>query len=716
MDKKVTVAIYSGFMKAYAKLSSSIRKKVSDFVVKFQTDPSLPGFNYERIAGAADSQLCSVRIDDCYRCIVVRQKETGTYLLLWVDKHDKAYDWAMKRCCSVNPASGALQIYVCSEESYLPSQSKTDAEPLFAAWSDGQLKELGVPNDLIPYVRSFVSKPDFYRSQEVLSHDVYERLAFFVEGIPLREVLDYCRELSEIQSQSDKPVLASSNGSQANLAQAVRTLASGSYFTIVDNDADLQRIMAAPLEKWRVFLHPLQRDAVTRNYNGSARVLGSAGTGKTVVAMHRAKYLAAQAKDSNNKILFTTFTKNLAADILNSLKKICSAEEMGRIEVINLDAWVSRFFKTSSFHVDIIYGDRVNELWEKAIALSDSDLPSVDTDFYKNEWNRVAMAQEVNSLENYIKASRNGCGIRLNRKDRLKVWQVFQNYLLLMNGEKVRDINAAMYDCTRLILADQNQYHYEHIIVDEGQDFSWSAYRLLRALAGQEHPNDIFIVGDSHQRIYANYPVLSKCGINVRGRSRILKINYRTTEETRKCAFALLEGLSFDDLDGEDEGSKDKCCSLTHGSYPIIKNFKNESEELEFIVQEIKKLKSDGELLADICLVVRTRELVDNYGKLLKKAGIDCSVISQNQVDNRALGGVRLATMHRVKGLEFKYVFIASVNEGVVPQKFILNSSTADDLVAAERCLLYVAMTRAQKCVYLTSYGAVSPLLQKFAD
>ncbi|MGM9999416.1 MAG: 3'-5' exonuclease [Candidatus Bruticola sp.] len=729
MNKKNTVAVYDNFMYAFAKLPSAIQRKVTDFLIKFRMDPSLPGLNYEKISEGPGYLICSVRIDDCYRGIVLRQKETGTYLLLWVDKHDEAYRWARRRHISVSPADGALQVYVCPEQILQPVQPHLDVKPLFDDLSDGQLKELGVPDDLLEYTRSLICETDFRRAQEVISVDVYEKLAFLVEGIPLREVLDYSRKLKESALESSgspealtlfnkaQPNQTGNGSAELNFAQAVRMPASQRSFTIIEGEEDLRRMMAAPLEKWRVFLHPLQQAAVYRTYNGSVRILGSAGTGKTVVAMHRAKYLAAHVKDDRTKILFTTFTKNLAADILNCLQKICSVEEMHRIEVINLDALVSRIFKDAGFSVDIAYGDKVNKLWEGAIAQSCSDLPSVDINFYKDEWNRVVMAQEAVSLEKYVKASRNGCGTRLNRRERIKVWEVFDNYINLMNERKVRDINAAMNDCAELILAKTSQYYYQHIIVDEGQDFSCSAYRLLRALAGSEHADDIFIVGDSHQRIYANYPVLSKCGINVRGRrSSTLKVNYRTTEETRKCAFALLDGLSFDDLDDGDEGSKDKCRSLTHGDNPVIKSFKNENEELQFIVQEIKKLESEGESLADICLAVRTRDLVDRYYHSLTDAGIKCHLISQNQVDNRALNGIRVATMHRVKGLEFKYMFIASVNEDVVPPKFSLSGSSSEDIVAAEKCLLYVAMTRAQKSVYLTGFGAISTLLQKYVQ
>ena len=282
-----------------------------------------------------------------------------------------------------------------------------------------------------------------------------------------------------------------------------------------------------------------------------------------------------------------------------------------------------------------------------------------------------------------------------------------------MKENRVRDINTAMYESTRLLLTTGKSTRYANIIIDEGQDFSDNAYRLIRAMAGEEHPNDIFVVGDSHQRIYRNHPTLSKCGINVRGRSSILKINYRTTEEIRKHTFALLNGISFDDLDDEvDLG--DKCQSLTHGEKPVITNFNNANDEFEFIAQEIKSLKANGVELTDICVVARTKKLVEDYIALFTKVGIRSYAIKRNKADDRNIDGLRVATMHRVKGLEFKYVFIVAVNNRILPLPSAINKTDAIselESITSEKCLLYVAMTRAQKGVYITSYGRKSEFL-----
>ena len=697
MTEHVKVAISSDFLTAFARLPRQVQSKVTEFVNKFRNDPMSPGIHYEKLNSGIDKKIFSVRIDDTYRGIVVRQQETGVYLLLWVDHHDEAYQWAVNKRCEVNPQTGAIQVF--DVQTVVEQVSAPEKVALFALATDDDLLQLGVPEAQLDFVRSFIYKEDFYKAESAMPQDAYEHLSWLAEGFPVAEVWEL---LAEEQSTS---------ASGEDLAAALDVPATLKSFVVVDGEDELRRIMAEPLEKWRVFLHPTQRKIVRKEYSGAARVLGGAGTGKTVVAMHRAKQLASKC-EGQQRILMTTFTANLAADIRENLRKICTLEELRRIEVIHLDAWVNQFLRESSFSAQIGYDDAIDPIWEKAILLANNDLP-FEVPFYKEEWNRIVIAQEALTLDKYVKATRNGRGTRLDRKRRIQIWKVFENYQNLMKEYQIRDINTAMYESTKLLQAAGSKPRYASIIIDEGQDFSDNAYRLIRALAGEEHPNDIFIVGDSHQRIYRNHPTLSKCGINVRGRSSILKINYRTTEEIRKHAFALLNGISFDDLDdGADIGGK--CQSLTHGEKPIIENFGNANDEFDFMLGEVKKLKNSGIALTDICVVARTKKLVDDYIALFTRAGIRSYAIKRNKADDRSYDGLRVATMHRVKGLEFKYVFIAAVNNRIIPLPSAINKTdpvSEAESITSEKCLLYVAMTRAQKGVYITSYGKKSDFL-----
>ena len=699
--EKTTVAISSDFLTAFAALPRKVQGKVTDFINKFRNNPQAPGINYEKIQAALDNKICSVRIDDTYRGIVVRQEESGVYILLWVDHHDDAYEWAARKRCEVNKETGNVQVYDVG--SVVDAAISVPQVSLFSMAGDDILKKIGVPAELIPFVRSLENTAALYGAKSAIPPDAYEGLEWLANGFTIDEVLELYGLPDKQPAETD------------DLVEALKTDRSQSSFMVVEGEDELLRIMAEPLEKWRIFLHPAQRKLVERDYSGPCRILGGAGTGKTVVAMHRAKWLSSQI-GNKERILFTTFTANLAGDIKDNLRKICSVEELRKIDVMHLDAWVSGFLRENGFTYTIVYDDETDKLWEEAIARSGENI-ELSPFFFADEWSKVVAVQEAFSKEKYLKATRIGRGTRLDRKARLQVWNVFEEYLSLMKEQQVRDVDTAMYEC-RVILAKEAKSIYSSVIVDEGQDFSANAYKLLRIIASDEHRNDIFVVGDSHQRIYKKRAVLSKCGINIRGRGSRLRINYRTTEEIRKYAFAVLKDIPFDNLDDEYE-AESLCQSLTHGDYPTIMNFKTAGDEYDYIIKEIAALTGSGVQMKDICLVARTHSLLNEYKRVLPDAGIRVYEIKRTKLDDRSFDGIRVATMHRVKGLEFPYIFVVAANNRVIP----LASAIADydqasktESLTSEKCLLYVALTRAQKAAYITSYGAKSEFISQGED
>jgi superfamily I DNA/RNA helicase len=482
---------------------------------------------------------------------------------------------------------------------------------------------------------------------------------------------------------------------------------------VITDDDELLEMLAAPLDKWRVFLHPSQRRLVNNDWNGPVRVLGGAGTGKTVVAMHRAKWLVEKCfTDTKDRILFTTFTRNLAVDIEANLRKICSAELMRRIKVENLDSWVTAFLKAEGVPIRVAYGDELDDLWQQAFSLG----TAYPDNFYKDEWKQVIQPQNITNPQDYFKASRVGRGTRLNRMQRAAAWPVFEEFRALMKQKGLKDREDAMYDaCSLLQRKPDSERPYRSIIVDEAQDMGPADFTLIRNLVSTSgRTNDIFIVGDPHQRIYGRQVILSRCGIEVRGRSRKLRINYRTTDETRKWATALLVGLPMDDLDGGSDDLTDYR-SLMHGAEPWIQGFPCIEDEIGFIHKELQKLEYAQIPLSSICVVVRTNNLAKNYSANLKQLGIESRSISRSEADNPALPGVRVATMHRVKGLQFEYVFLAGLNRDHLPPQAAL-SKTADQtarnmILKTERCLLHVSATRAKQGVFVTYHGQPSELL-----
>ena len=695
---KATVAISQDFFNSFAALPKNKQNKVMEFLSKFRSNPEANGFNYEKIQNASDPNMRSVRIDDTYRAILIKEEGTNVYLLLWVDHHNEAYEWAVRKRCILNHTTGSIQVYESQEVEQQPEAVSTSTEkPLFSSVSDELLQKLGVPDEQVAFVRT-LTESTFDAAKGKLPRDAFEALDYVRVGLDPKEVIAELYGDTTAQNSND-------------MASALQNPITKMQFYVAEGEEDLKAMMNAPLEMWRVYLHPSQRRIVRKEYKGPARILGGAGTGKTVVAMHRAKELASHCL-GNEKILFTTFTENLAADIQENLRKICTPDLMKHIEVVHLDQWVNRYLRAHDYPYTIAYGDEIADMWKQAESYTgeDFDLPE---GFFQEEWETVVQAQNIQSLAEYVKAPRPGRGIRLDRKRRMQVWKVFDEYRTMMDAEKVCDSACAMNECAQLLTAGPEVRMYAAVIVDEGQDFGPSAYRLLRAIAGTEHTNDLFIVGDAHQRIYKNKVILSRCGINVKGRAGKLRMNYRTTEEIRHKAMNVLEGISFDDLDdGIDDGKG--YISVSHGEQPTVSVYATQDQEAAELIKSIQEQTAAGIDPREICVVARTNTLVDEYKKYLATAGIACFEVKRKQADDRSRMGVRLATMHRVKGLEFTIVYIVAANKNYIPLKSAVNRSDEAEREAAmtgERCLLYVAMTRAKKMVRISAYGAASDFL-----
>lgn len=700
------VALSDGFLGAFARIPKAQQKKVQEFISKFRQDPTSNGLNYEKIHDARSPNVHSVRIDQTYRGIVLKPEQGTIYLLMWVDKHDEAYDWARRHDCSIHPLTGAIQVVDTSYikvEPEVESAQPADVKPtkIFAAYTTEQILALGVPTVFIEQVMALTDVADFNLLEKVMPAEAWEPLHWLVEGLDYQEVLE------EFNDHPDTPV--DTNDFAEAIARSKRR------FHVVENEQELIQMLNAPLEKWRVFLHPSQRKLVESPATGPVRVLGGAGTGKTVVAMHRARWLAQRLTDQpGKKVLFTTFTRNLAADIRANLQRLCSREEMARIEVVNIDAWMTEQLKRHGYDFKVVYDsdEGRRRCWKYALQLAPSELGLPDG-FYAEEWQRVVQPNAVYTRDEYLKVSRLGRGTALSRIQRAKIWPVFEEFRSQMDRAKLREMGDAMHEAIVLFKEKQLQLPYSNIVVDEAQDIGSPAFTLIRSLV-PDSANDLFIVGDGHQRIYRNKVVLGQCGINVRGRrSKKLKINYRTTEETRQFAVALLTGVNVDNLDGEQDASNDYL-SLLHGEKPIITHSADFKAEADTIVKQAKALLADGVRSQDICLTARTRHAYERYATALNSEGIPTFVLGQDSSDNDQQEGVRIATMHRIKGLEFQYVFLAGINDGVVPEpKAIASDDPVEqrDALFNERALLHVAATRAIKGLFVSSYGKPSSLL-----
>ena len=700
-------AIDKKFFDSVGRLGREAGKLIDSFIVKFMREGVNGGMNFEKVNGSYKKLLRTVRVNDKYR-VVLMLDDLSNAVLLHAAEHDDAYRWAERRGCEVNARTGELQVFTVEVEETAPRTAAPRPEiqtGLFASkLSDHDLLALGVPEPLISQIRQIADEDDLLGREESFPQGVFDILLKVADGKTVPELLEAIREdRPEAQPPSD------------NVADAISSnLASQGQFVFVSNEEELNAVRNASLAKWRVYLHASQRKIVQKRTRGPVKVLGGAGTGKTVVAMHRAKFLLENVFVNGERLLFTTFTRNLCSDIKRMLASICSEAALGRIDVVNLDQWALGYLRKQKVSVNPIMSDeKRREIMEKALDRSAYDGP-LDAAFFLREWVQIVLANRIASEADYLRVPRIGQGTRIPGKDRKAIWSVFEQYRSILRTSKMMEPDEIMDCAAQLVEKDGRGREYASVIVDETQDFSMPALRLVCALSGNRYdaclPDSLMLVGDAHQRIYGRRAILNQCGINVRGRSSKLYLNYRSTEQIRRFAVALLEGVPVDDLDGESDNNKGYR-SLVVGAKPEHGRFDGFEEEMDAVAQKLQTWTAeDNRPLCDYAVLCRTREEVLALGKALRKRNLDSLEIKTDDEDGAMPGSVRIATMHRAKGLEFVGVVLPRLNPGVWPLKPAgfegLDRVAQRTHLAGELSLLYVAITRAMKHVCLTGVGA----------
>jgi superfamily I DNA/RNA helicase len=524
---------------------------------------------------------------------------------------------------------------------------------------------------MIPDARALRTEDDLDALQSSLPVEAYEGLFLIAAGDTVSQIL------TARETRVDRTV------DTEDFARALETAESQARFVVIDDPETMTAILNAPLIQWRVFLHPTQRKLASTDQKGPMRVLGGAGTGKTVLAMHRAKWLAEHRLKDGQKVLLTTFTRNLAQDIEENLKALCPPDVMKRIEVKNLDAWVASFLRRHQYDYRINY-DRhkgpAADAWLNALSTADASL-DLPKEFYEEELVNVILAQGIASRDEYRTAKRRGRGTILSRQKRDAIWPIFEEYRAGLSLRKLKEVDDAYRDAATLL--SNSDGCYAAIVVDETQDFGPQALRLLRAMV-PHGPNDLFLVGDGHQRIYSrNRASMGDCGIDIKGRGRKLYLNYRTTEEIRRKAVALLEGHEADDLDdGSDEVRRYK--SVSRGPHPVVHDAASMEDALGLAVAAMQRATEAGH---SACVLVPSRQDADRAVQSLQRAAMKPLLLGPDERDRADSHAPRVATMHRAKGLEFDEVVLISKP-----------SASSDEVrVSEKRRLEYVALTRARR-------------------
>lgn len=586
--------------------------------------------------------------------------------------------------------------------SRLPFQNKP-----FAKYSDEQLRGMGVPKSLLNSIRELR-----FRNELMLIHD---------DGYLPEIAFDNLYQIITKGADADSLVAATRRG--------CRKTETGSALEILNNPTtrqtiveikpeELQKFYDAPLETWRVFLHHSQRNIVEASFNGPARVLGGAGTGKTVIVAHRAKHLA--ESDRTGKILVTTYSKTLVKDIQNRIHSIIvQPEPLQNIEVRTLDSIVREYCR-NVFGKQLVYEESgyrkeygiIEKCWDIAL----EGITGVDAQFCMDEWNEVIQAQNIRSAEEYLQAARIGRGQkRLSQSDRQILWSVFTKYKSEMMERNAIDISWAENEMASSIINHLARM-YSHIIVDECQDFKAPALRLIRAMAGLEHQDDLLLVGDSRQKIYKGRQTLSSSGIFVRNRSRQLTINYRTTSRIYEAALKIQKGYEYDDLDDNRNLAQESVCTID-GEVVSVRGYDSAKEEAIAVISDIKRRMINGCDLRGICIVSRDNRRKEFYVHRLTEEGIPFLRLDNSQGDDYYIDGVRICTMHRVKGMEFDSMYVVSVDADKLPSKKEYDdpnngATERNDILKREANLLSVSLTRARKSAWISYVKEPSVLLR----
>lgn len=695
--------IADSFTKALSRLTRDEQKAVKTSAFDLQMNPESTGLQLHRVDASKDPNFWSVRVNRDIRIIV--HKTAASFLLAFVDHHDQAYAWAERRRIEAHPTTGAIQIVEVRERveeiakrpaPQLPFDLGGGIAPLpialhpttrkpFETLGSDDLLAIGVP-------------PDWLADITVATEDGFLDLAPHLPAEAAEALLEYA---SSGILKKPEPVVVTDPFAHPDAQRR---------FRVIENVEELERALDLPWEQWAVFLHPSQREFATRTFSGPARVAGSAGTGKTVVAVHRAARLA--ARDDRSRVLLTTFSEPLAASLERKVKVLA-----GDSGVVVPRITVAPFIGVARELYQLVHGrnpqipaeDLIHSLLTKAAA-AEPGTP-INERFLRSEWTNVVDAWQLKTADAYADVPRLGRKNRMGRKQRDRLWPVFARVIGELDSRGFVT-EAGVFQAMAQHYGGKAEKPFDHIVVDEAQDLGVPELRFLVAIA-PAGADALFFAGDLGQRIFQQPFSWKALGVNVTGRSTTLKVNYRTSHQIRETADRLLPG-AVTDVDGRDEERKGTV-SVFNGPDPIVVVAADSAAEQAAVANFINAALADGVLPEDIGVFVRTRDVMGRAREAVKAAGRDASEITLHK--EGPAGSVRIGVMHLAKGLEFKAVAVMACDEDVLPLKARLDAvadeTELDDVFDTERQLFYVACTRARDRLMVSG---VKPGSQFMAD
>lgn len=719
-----------------SKLDGSIKNKVYDFFEKLNADDTQPALHIEPLHAAIDPRVRTGRVDLHYRAVLFRvdDKSSGpTYIYMGTWGHDDAIKLAERATLRVNPINGTLEGLIGEPvEPTTPqpiSPSKPESAVAYLAGFGYKLADLTEGLGLDPVVAArAIEAPDEAALLEAAEGALdWEASALLdlATGIAISDI-------REKHGFAEKPVDDTLNEDE-QIIRALERPASKMQFAYIEDNEELRRIIeGGDFAAWRIFLHPEQQKYVDSDYRGAFRLSGGAGTGKTVVAIHRARRLARDNPQA--RIVLTTYNRTLAEGLKADLKALDPAvviadrpgdpgvyvgglDALGKavldLSFARVPAASESLFGRSGFEI----GNRRSDsaaVWREVAQTIDSGLDArlATPSFLETEYVAVVLANKVTTLEQYAKVARPGRGVRLSRPQRIAIWKLIDGYRRQSQMDETisfPEVLALAAEALRIRAEEGGGYLADHVLVDEGQDLHATHWALLRALV-VEGANDLFIAEDSHQRIYGSPIVLGRFGIKIVGRSRRLTLNYRTTAQNLRFAMGVLAGADYQDLEQGDESSSDYR-SARNGPEPQLVECQDQTVELDTVASTIKSWIDEGVVPESIAVLTRSQDERDRFVRGLGERGVSARALDKSAA---GLGHPQVLTMHRAKGMEFSRVILSGADDKHVPAAATLRNVPDEEraeTLLRERSLLYVASSRARDALVVTWSGKRSELL-----
>lgn len=684
------------FTDSLARLTAQEQKAAKTTAFDLQLDPSSNGLSFHKLDRAKDSNFWSVRVNADIRIIVHRT--ASSILLVYVDHHDDAYRWAERRKIERHPTTGAMQLVEVRERveeveifkhrvaPATPEPSAPPAPRLFDNLRKFELMAFGVPEEWVDDVR---------QATEDTLFDIIEHLPSEAQEALLKLAV------------GEKPLPPEPAPVEADPfahPDAQRR------FRVLTNADELKQALDYPWDKWAVFLHPAQADLVARSFSGPTRVSGSAGTGKTIVALHRAVHLA--RTNSESTVLLTTFSKALANSLRRKLASLVAGETavtdritVKAISAVGYDLYSDRFGQPQ-----LASSALIRTLITKAAAEVDGHRFSIH--FLLGEWSDVVDAWQLRSWDEYRDVSRLGRKTRIGGKQRETLWAIFER---VREGLAARGIVTWSDVFGRLTdsMTNDGKPPYAFAVIDEAQDLGVAEARFFAAMASGR-ADGLFFAGDLGQRIFQQPFSWKALGLDVRGRSYTLRINYRTSHQIRIHADRLLPA-TVSDVDGNTEGRRGTV-SIFDGPPPTVVACKDADHECHIVGSWIQDRLHEGCTPNEVGVFVRSEAELKRARAAVKAAGVRAVELS-DKIETED-GAVAISTMHFAKGLEFRSVAVMACDDDVIPQldriESVADDADLEEVYNTERHLLYVACTRARDHLLVSGVTPVSEFVDDF--